>query len=161
MHFKLLAPESGNFFRSEMTDYGVLTNPQNEGFELEEIDSEKLTPEERAGLYTNEDFAAVARAGNRYRIRQVFRSRRNTGAERFGIDTPALVTFENDEAVAVHPHQAADSYVTMRAKLTTRALRPREIRRYERQGRDNYNHRRPHSSIGDRPPISRVHNVRR
>ena len=26
---------------------------------------------------------------------------------------------------------------------------------------DNYNRRRPHSSIGDRPPISRVHNVRR
>lgn len=25
---------------------------------------------------------------------------------------------------------------------------------------DNYNQRRPHSSIGDRPPISRVHNVR-
>jgi transposase len=25
---------------------------------------------------------------------------------------------------------------------------------------DNYNHRRPHSSLGDRPPISRVHNVR-
>jgi transposase InsO family protein len=24
---------------------------------------------------------------------------------------------------------------------------------------DNYNHRRPHSSIGNRPPISRVHNV--
>jgi transposase InsO family protein len=24
----------------------------------------------------------------------------------------------------------------------------------------NYNHRRPHSSIGDRPPISRIHNVR-
>jgi transposase InsO family protein len=25
---------------------------------------------------------------------------------------------------------------------------------------DNYNRRRPHSSIADRPPISRVHNVR-
>jgi transposase InsO family protein len=25
---------------------------------------------------------------------------------------------------------------------------------------EDYNHRRPHSSIGDRPPISRVHNVR-
>jgi transposase len=25
---------------------------------------------------------------------------------------------------------------------------------------DHYNHRRPHSAIGDRPPISRVHNVR-
>jgi transposase InsO family protein len=25
---------------------------------------------------------------------------------------------------------------------------------------DNYNQTRPHSSIGDRPPISRVHNVR-
>jgi len=25
---------------------------------------------------------------------------------------------------------------------------------------DNYNQRRPHSSLGDRPPISRVHNVR-
>ena len=25
---------------------------------------------------------------------------------------------------------------------------------------DHYNHRRPHSTIGDRPPISRVHNVR-
>jgi transposase InsO family protein len=25
---------------------------------------------------------------------------------------------------------------------------------------DHYNHRRPHSSIGDRPPISRIHNVR-
>ena len=24
---------------------------------------------------------------------------------------------------------------------------------------DHYNHRRPHSAIGDRPPISRVHNV--
>jgi len=24
---------------------------------------------------------------------------------------------------------------------------------------DNYNRRRPHSSIGDRPPISRVHNL--
>ena len=24
----------------------------------------------------------------------------------------------------------------------------------------HYNHRRPHSSIGDRPPISRVHKVR-
>jgi transposase InsO family protein len=24
---------------------------------------------------------------------------------------------------------------------------------------DDYNHRRPHSAIGDRPPISRVHNV--
>ncbi len=134
MHFKLLAPESGNFFRSEMTDYGVLTNPQNEGFELGEIlkrlselssrghtfeivDSEKLTPEERAGLYTSEGFAAVAHAGNRYRIRQVFGSRRNSGAERFGIDVPALVTFENDEAVAVHPHQATDSYVTIRAYL--------------------------------------------
>jgi transposase InsO family protein len=26
---------------------------------------------------------------------------------------------------------------------------------------NHYNRRRPHSSIGDRPPISRVHNVRR
>jgi transposase len=26
---------------------------------------------------------------------------------------------------------------------------------------DHYNRRRPHSSLGDRPPISRVHNVRR
>jgi len=25
---------------------------------------------------------------------------------------------------------------------------------------DHYNHRRPHSAIRDRPPISRVHNVR-
>jgi len=25
---------------------------------------------------------------------------------------------------------------------------------------DHYNHQRPHSSIGDRPPISRVHNLR-
>jgi transposase InsO family protein len=25
---------------------------------------------------------------------------------------------------------------------------------------NHYNHRRPHSSIGDQPPISRVHNVR-
>lgn len=117
-----------------MTDYGLLTNPQNEGFErgailtrlselsarghtFEVVDSEKLTPEERAGLYTNEGYAAVARAGNRYRIRQVFGSRRNSGAERFGTDVPALVTFEGGQAVAVHPHQAADSYVTIRAYL--------------------------------------------
>jgi transposase InsO family protein len=25
---------------------------------------------------------------------------------------------------------------------------------------NNYNRKRPHSSIGDRPPISRIHNVR-
>jgi putative transposase len=35
-----------------------------------------------------------------------------------------------------------------------------EAKELSARWRNDYNHRRPHSSIGDRPPISRVHNVR-
>jgi hypothetical protein len=130
MHFKLLAPGSGNFFRSEMTDYGVSTNPLDQkevlarlaelssrGHTYEIVDSERLTPESRAALYASEGFAAVAHAGNSYRIRQVFGSRRNSGAEHFGTATPALVTFEEGQPIDIHPHQAGDQYVTIRAYL--------------------------------------------
>lgn len=110
---------------------GVLTAPQNEGYEpelisrrlaelrasghsYEVIDSESLTPEELSHLYAGE---AIPAAGNRYRIRQSFGSRKHT-ATAFGTKVPALIVLESGRAVDVFPHQREDgSYSTIREYL--------------------------------------------
>ncbi len=124
MHLKLMAPKSGSFQKS-MFEHGVLMNPQNDGFDqdailqrLEElsaqghtyevIDSEALTAEQRRHLYFDEAFGAVARAGNRYRIRQVFGSRKHSGAEDIGTNVPVLIVLDDGEPVDVYPHQLQD-----------------------------------------------------
>ena len=123
MHFKLIAPT-----RSE-----VWASPQNDGFEretiirrLEElhanghdyelIDGDALSGQERSELY-GQAFQALAHAGNRYRIRQVFGSRRHGGGDHLGSGVPALIVFEDEQPVDVYPHQVGDGYQTIWAYL--------------------------------------------
>jgi hypothetical protein len=114
MHYKLTAPESDQFWVPTVVE-GILTTPQNKGFDREHIlrrldelqadghtygvvDGDALTPDERGSLYSREAFVAVRHAGNRYRIRQAFGSRRHSGgSDAFGTSVPALIVYENDE----------------------------------------------------------------
>jgi hypothetical protein len=139
MHFMLIAPASGQFWESTMTDYGVRTNPQNEGSDHEHIlrrlndlkadghtyevlDGDALSGEERGSIYISEACTAVARAGNRYRIRQVFGSRKHIGSDDFGTSVPALIVSKNGEPVDVYPHQVGDDYRTIRGYIDALAV---------------------------------------
>ena len=104
--------------------------------------------------------------------------------EQHGISTKRLIT---DDAFAYVKNRSLRELLARRGvrHLTTEPYRPRTNGKVERFHQtmarervyglayrshrqrnqalphwlDHYNHRRPHSSIGDRPPISRVHNV--
>jgi len=78
----------------------------------------------------------LAAAGARHIVTPPYTPRWNGKAERF------IQTLQNEWAYA-HSYPSS----------TARAKSLRSFLRY-------YNRRRPHSSLGDRPPISRVHNVR-
>lgn len=80
--------------------------------------STAIDDDERSALY-GEAFAALAHAGNRYRIRQVFGSRRHGGGDNLGAGVPALIVFENGEPVDVYPHQIGDGYRTIRDFLNS------------------------------------------
>lgn len=125
MHFKLICPTESQVWGEP---------PENEGFEREEIirlldqlrpgghdyeviDGDAITDDERQALY-GDAFRALAHAGNRYRIRQVFGSRRHGGGEHLGTGVPALIVFESGEPVDVYPHQVADGCQTIHAYLT-------------------------------------------
>ena len=86
------------------------------GHDYELIDGDALSDQERSGLY-EQTFSALARTGNRYRIRQVFGSRRHGGGDHLGSSVPALLVFNDGEPVGVYPHQVGDSYETIRAYL--------------------------------------------
>jgi hypothetical protein len=125
MHFKLICPtqsqiwgepsENEGFERANII--GLLDELQARGHDYEVIDGDALTDDERQELY-GQAFSALAHAGNRYRIRQVFGSRRHGGGENLGTGVPALIVFESDEPVDVYPHQVADGSQTIRAYLT-------------------------------------------
>ena len=123
MRFKLISPSTSE----------VWQQPANAGFEREEIlrlleglrtrghdnelvDGDAISAEQRRDLY-GEAFLALAHGGNRYRIRQVFGSRRHGGGDHLGLGVPALIVFEDDEPVDVYPHQVGDGYRTIRAYL--------------------------------------------
>jgi hypothetical protein len=74
--------------------------------------------------------------------------------ERQGIVAQRLMT---DNAFSYVKNRSLRELLAARGikHLTTEPYRPRTNGKVE-----HYNHRRPHSAIGDRPPISRVHNVR-
>lgn len=73
---------------------------------------------ERSDLY-RQAFSALARAGNRYRIRQVFGSRRHGGGDHLGSGVAALLVFKDGQPVDVYPRQAGHGYETIRAYLDT------------------------------------------
>lgn len=123
MHFKLICP----------TKSQVWDQPENEGFERDEVirlldelrtrghdcevvDGDPLSDDERHALY-GEAFLAVAHAGNRYRIRQVFGSRRHGGGDHLGTGVPGLIVFDNGEPIDIYPHQVGEDYETIRAYL--------------------------------------------
>jgi transposase InsO family protein len=93
---------------------------------------------DRAMAYRNSRAfrAELARAGARHILTPPYTPRWNGKAERF------IQTLKREWAYA---HSWPSS-----------ALRSRALASFLRY----YNRRRPHSSLGDRPPISRVHNVR-
>lgn len=125
MHFKLVCPS-----RSEVWD-----QPANDGFDREDvirrlgelrrsghdydlINGDAISADERQSLY-GEAFAALAHAGNRYRIRQVFGSRRHGGGDYLGTGIPALIVFDNGESIDVYPHQTGDGYATIASYLAS------------------------------------------
>jgi hypothetical protein len=123
MHFKLVAPtqsevfsspQNGGFDQAAIVD--LLDGLRAKGHDYEFLDGDAFSDQERSDLY-GEAFAALARAGNRYRIRQVFGSRRRGGGEHLGKGVPALIVFEGGEPVDVYPHQVGDGYKTIRAYL--------------------------------------------
>jgi transposase InsO family protein len=92
---------------------------------------------DNAKLYGSHRFQAVlAAAGARHITPPPYTPRWNGKAER------VIRTLQDEWAYA---HRWKNSH-----------QRARALRSFVRY----YNRRRPHSSLGDRPPISRVHNVR-
>jgi hypothetical protein len=90
MRFKLItpsqsevwdSPQNAGFKQAEIV--GLLDGLRAHGHDYELVDGDALTGQERSDLY-GQAFAALARAGNRYRIRQVFGSRRRGGGEHIG-----------------------------------------------------------------------------
>jgi hypothetical protein len=123
MHFKLICPtqsevwaqpENEGFERKEIIS--LLDELQAKGHDYEVIDGDAISDEKRRALYL-EAFAALSHAGNRYRIRQVFGSRRHGGGDALGTNVPALIVLD-DEPVDVYPHQIDDGYQTIHAYLT-------------------------------------------
>lgn len=126
MRFKLICPS-----KSRVWDQA----PENEGFKQEDIiraleglrarghdydviDGDGISDDERRDFYS-QAFLAVARGGDRYRIRQVFGSRRHGGGDFLGTGVPALIVFENGDPVDVYPHQVRGGYETIRGYLST------------------------------------------
>jgi hypothetical protein len=119
MHFVLTCPS-----KSQVLDQ----TPENKGFKREdlirsleelrarghdyEVDGDAISDEQRGDFY-RQAFLAVVHSGNRYRIRQVFGSRRRGGGDFLGTGVPALIVFENGDAVDVYPHQVGDGYATI------------------------------------------------
>lgn len=56
----------------------------------------------------------MSAAVSRYRIRQVFGSRKNSGASEFGLNVPALLVYDDGRAVDVFSHPEGEGYVTIR-----------------------------------------------
>jgi transposase InsO family protein len=78
----------------------------------------------------------LARAGIRHLTTKPYRPRTNGKVERFH----QTMARESAYGLVYHSHRQRNQAL------------PHWL--------DHYNRRRPHSSLGDRPPISRIHNVR-
>lgn len=124
MHHKLVYSKSGDFFITGESA-GIVTTPQNAGFDpehilarlrwvephtYEELDADALASEQHSTLYTD----AMQAAGTRYPIRQVFGTRKHSAMSIFGKQIPALLVYKDATPVEVFPHPEGDGYVTIR-----------------------------------------------
>src|SRR5919198_664608 len=99
MHFKLIRarqasevwddPANAGFHEVE----GLLDELRTRGHTVEIVSGDEIPEEERKRLYSHEAAGAVMYAGNRYSIRQVYGSKKNS-ASAFGTNRPALIVFE-------------------------------------------------------------------
>lgn len=124
MYLKLLSPALGEvwdtpanagFDRAAITARLGELRTDGHGYEL--VDGDALTGQERSGLY-GQACTALARGGNRYRIRQVFGSRHH-GGDYLGTGVPALLVYDDGQPAGVYPHQAGGGYQTIRGYLDT------------------------------------------
>lgn len=111
---------------------GPIASPDNEGFDLREIrallqrleelgvpseivDTMTKSDEERTDLYLE---AILPTALKKYRVRQVFGSKRHAGFL-FGREVPALLVYEPGKQypVDVYPHRSGSCTVAIRAFL--------------------------------------------
>jgi transposase InsO family protein len=118
------------------TNAGCLERTLREFAELG-MDPPQAVMSDNAKVYGSRRFqAALKAAGARHILTPPYTPRWNGKVERF------IRTLQEEWAYA-HTWQSSSD-------------RARALRSYVRY----YNRRRPHSSLGDRPPISRVHNLR-
>ena len=123
VRFKLICPSTtvvwdtpANAGFDEATVVARLRALRADGHDYELIDGDALGDQERGELYGQASIA-LARAGNRYRIRQVFGSGRHGGGDHLGLGVPALLVLADGEPVDVYPHQVGGEHQTIRGYL--------------------------------------------
>jgi len=111
--FPLELPPNRGFDLSKIK--GLLEQLEQIGVSWEAIETSKFSEEELSSLY----FEAIRPAiYNKYPVRQVFGSKRNSGFM-FGKEVPALVVYESgkDYPSDVYPHGTGDRIVTIKVFL--------------------------------------------
>src|SRR5207247_411042 len=104
-----LAPRSPQSGGAQRVVIHSLDELRARGHDYEVIDGDALSDAQRREFY-GDAYVALVNNGNRYRIRQVFGSRRHGGGDFLGAGVPALILYENGEPIDVYPHQVADGY---------------------------------------------------
>lgn len=117
IHHSLIFPfaseENEGFDLSEV--HGILRRLETLGVQWEVTDSRNISEEELGNLYLE---STIPTARKKYRVRQVFGSKRRAGGL-FGREVPALLVYESGKAypVDVLPHRRGTRLVTIRAFL--------------------------------------------
>lgn len=83
------------------------------GIRLEMVETSTLSDEALTKAYAEAVMPAVWR---KYRVRQVFGSKRHPGRF-FGREVPALVIYENDQPVDIYPHEENGQVITVKEFL--------------------------------------------
>ena len=117
VHHSLVPPfasdENEGFDLNEV--HGILHRLEALGVQWEVTDSRTISEEELGNLYLE---STVPTARKKYRVRQVFGSKRRAGGF-FGREVPALLVYESGKTypVDVLPHRRGTRLVTIRAFL--------------------------------------------
>ncbi len=97
---------------------GLLTSLKEKGIECEEIDTNVMSPGEIYKVYTEACTPSIVKGRMGYRVRQIFGSRRQSGAF-FGKGVPALLVYEEEGQlpVDVYPHEELGRLITIKEFL--------------------------------------------
>jgi hypothetical protein len=106
-------PENAGF--SEVP--GLLENLRQRGIQVDVRNTGEMTEEERQAAYRKAVAVAIK---SKYKIRQVFGSRRRGGGLHFGKEVPALLVYQergDPNAQDVYPHDENGRIITIREYL--------------------------------------------